>query len=244
MFPIRDHNPSGGKPFVTLLLIAVNVAVFLGYWLGLPSEWAVQRFLFDWGLVPQVVTSGRRVETLVTSMFLHGGWMHLIGNMWFLWLFGDNMEDQLGHLRFAGFYLLAGLAAAALQIAADPGSGLPMVGASGAIAGVMGGYLLLFPKARVDVIAIIIIYIKMLTIPAGVLLGLWFLLQIFSSFWTMGGDSGVAYWAHAGGFVAGIILALPIFIKLGGTVFWDRTHGRPPHRPVEYVRSRIPDVRR
>ena len=119
-----------------------------------------------------------------------------------------------------------------------------MVGASGAIAGVMGGYLLLFPKARVDVIAIIIIYIKMLTIPAWVMLGLWFLLQIFSSFWTMGGDSGVAYWAHAGGFVAGIILALPMFIKLGGTVFWDRTHGRPPHRPVEYMRSRIPDVRR
>ena len=138
-----------------LLLIAVNIAVFLGYWLGLPSEWAVQRFLFDWGLVSQVVTSGHRVETLVTSMFLHGGWMHLIGNMWFLWLFGDNMEDQLGHLRFAGFYLLAGLAAAALQIDADPGSGLPMVGASGAIAGVMGGYLLLFPRARVDVLFIL-----------------------------------------------------------------------------------------
>lgn len=119
-----------------------------------------------------------------------------------------------------------------------------MVGASGAIAGVMGGYLLLFPKARVDVIAIIIIYIKKLTIPAWVMLGLWFLLQIFSSFATMGGDSGVAYWAHAGGFVAGIIFALPIFLKLGGTVFWDRTHGHPPHQPIEYVRSRVPDVRR
>ncbi|MBP6737627.1 MAG: rhomboid family intramembrane serine protease [Rhodobacteraceae bacterium] len=246
MFPIRDHNPSGGKPFVTLLLIAVNVAVFLGYWLGLPSEWAVQRFLFDWGLVPQVVTSGRRVETLVTSMFLHGGWMHLIGNMWFLWLFGDNMEDQLGHLRFAGFYLLAGLAAAALQIAADPGSGLPMVGASGAIAGVMGGYLLLFPRARVDVLFIFLIFFRIFPIPAWIVLGFWFGAQLVSGAVTPSDAGGVAYWAHAGGFLGGLVLALPLLIARGGRGYWRRTEGHPAHPPAEYKlsRSAIPRVPR
>ncbi len=246
MFPIRDHNPSGGRPFVTLLLIAVNVAVFLAYWLGLPSEWAVQRFLFDWGLVPQVVTSGRRIETLVTSMFLHGGWMHLIGNMWFLWLFGDNMEDQLGHLRFAGFYLLAGLAAAALQIAADPGSGLPMVGASGAIAGVMGGYLLLFPKARVDVLFIFLIFFRVFPIPAWIVLGFWFGAQLVSGAVTPSDAGGVAYWAHAGGFLGGLVLTLPALIARGGRGYWQRTAGHPAHPAAEYKlsRSAIPRVPR
>ena len=240
MFPIRDHNPSERTPYVTIGLIFLNVVMFL---LTMPWAGGMVELWERLALYPVAVVNGYNMWGLVTHMFLHAGLMHIGGNMLFLWIFGDNLEDQMGHVGFLIFYLACGLAAAA-QIAANPLEGIPMVGASGAIAGVMGGYLLLFPKARVDVIAIIIIYIKMLTIPAWVMLGLWFLLQIFSSFWTMGGDSGVAYWAHAGGFIAGINLALPIFIKLGGTVFWDRTHGRPPHRPVEYVRSRIPDVRR
>lgn len=241
MFPIRDHNPSERTPYVTIGLIFLNVVMFL-----LTMRWAggMVELWERLALYPVAVVNGYNMWGLVTHMFLHAGLMHIGGNMLFLWIFGDNLEDQMGHVGFLILYLACGLAVAAAQIAANPLEGIPMVGASGAIAGVMGGYLLLFPKARVDVIAIIIIYIKMLTIPAWVMLGLWFLLQIFSSFWTMGGDSGVAYWAHADGFVAGIILARPIFIKLGGTVFWDRTHGRPPHRPVEYVRSRIPDVRR
>ena len=246
MFPIRDHNPSGSTPYVTLLLIAANITVFLGYWLGLPSEWAVQRFLYEWGAVPQLVTSGRRVETLVTSMFLHGGWMHLIGNMWFLWLFGDNMEDQLGHLRFAGFYLLAGLAAAALQIAAAPDSGLPMVGASGAIAGVMGGYLLLFPKARVDVLFIFVIFFRIFPIPAWIVLGFWFGAQLVSGIITPSDVGGVAYWAHAGGFLSGLVLALPVLIARGGRRYWQRTEGHPAHPAAEYklTRSAIPRVPR
>ena len=176
-------------------------------------------------------------------MFLHAGPFHIAGNMLFLWIFGDNLEDQMGHFGFLLFYLACGLAAAAAQIAANPYEGIPMVGASGAIAGVMGGYLLLFPKARVDVLAIIVIIIKIFTIPAWVMLGVWFLLQLFGGF-ALFGDSGVAYWAHAGGFIAGVVFALPLFFKRGGTVFWDRTHGHPPHLPINYARSRVPDVRR
>jgi membrane associated rhomboid family serine protease len=179
---------------------------------------------------------------LVTHMFLHAGLMHIAGNMLFLWVFGDNLEDQMGHLGFLAFYLTCGLAAAAGQIATDPMSTIPMVGASGAIAGVMGGYLLLFPRARVDVIAIIIIIIKRFTIPAWVLLAVWFGIQIVSSL--LGTDQGVAYMAHIAGFIAGIVLAVPLFLRRGGPAFWSRTHGRPPHPAIDYSRSRIPQVRR
>jgi membrane associated rhomboid family serine protease len=244
MFPIRDHNPSGRTPLVTYALIAINIAVFLAYWYGLQTEYALNNFFYTWGLVPQIVMSGQNLPSLITHMFLHGGWMHLAGNMLFLWIFGDNLEDLMGHAKFLFFYILAGLGAAALQIAVDPASLAPMVGASGAIAGVLGGYLLLFPKARVDVVLILIIFFKVFTIRAWIVLGLWFGMQLFSSFATPAQDGGVAYFAHIGGFIAGLVLCLPLWRRLGGRAFWQENRGIPPHPPTEYQigKSRIPSV--
>ena len=239
MFPIRDHNPSERTPYVTHGLIFLNVAMFL-----LTMPWAGgQVGLWDrLALYPVAVTHGQWLWGLVTHLFLHAGIMHIAGNMLFLWVFGDNLEDQMGHFGFLGFYLACGLAAAGGQITVDPDSGVPMVGASGAIAGVMGGYLLMFPRAKVDVIAIIIIFIRRFTIPAWVLLLAWFGLQLLAS--AMGTEDGVAYVAHAAGFLAGIVLALPLFLRRGGPAYWSRTRGRPPHAPLDYTPSRIPQVRR
>lgn len=244
MFPIRDHNPSGRTPFVTYALIAANIAIFLAYWFGLQTEAALNEFFYRYGVVPQFVMAGENLPSLITHMFLHGGWMHLAGNMLFLWIFGDNLEDLMGHAKYLTFYLAAGLAAAALQIAADPGSQVPMVGASGAIAGVLGGYLLLFPKARVDVVIILIIIFKVFPIPAWIMLGLWFAIQVFSGVTTPSDGGGVAYWAHAGGFIAGMILCVPLWRRMGGAAFWQRTHGQPAHPAAEYTlgKSRIPRV--
>jgi membrane associated rhomboid family serine protease len=246
MFPIRDHNPSGNTPFVTYTLIATNIAVFLAYWFGLQSEYALNEFFYQWGVVPQFVTSGHNLPTLITHMFLHGGWMHLAGNMLFLWIFGDNLEDLMGPVKFLLFYVAAGLAAAGLQIAADPFGQIPMVGASGAIAGVLGGYLLLFPRARVDVLIILIIIFRVFPIPAWIMLGLWFGIQVFSGATTPSDGGGVAYWAHAGGFVAGLLLSVPLWRRMGGAEFWQRNHGHPAHPAAEYPfrRSSIPLVRR
>ncbi|AXC48732.1 rhomboid family intramembrane serine protease [Paracoccus suum] len=241
MFPIRDHNPSDTTPYVTYMLVALNIAAFVltEPYLGGFLQWWIEGALY-----PVAVMHGVHVWGLVTHMFLHAGLLHLGGNMLFLWIFGDNLEDQMGHVWFLLFYLTCGLVAAAAQIAADPSSNVPMVGASGAIAGVMGGYLLLFPKARVDVIAIIIILIKRFTIPAWVVLVLWFGLQLFSTYSTMGAESGVAYLAHTGGFLVGLVLTFPLLIRRGGRAFWDRTHGRPPNPPTAFATSRIPVVRR
>ena len=241
MFPIRDHNPSNTRPIVTLGLIAINVAVFVltAPWLGGMVDLWDQLALY-----PVAVANGQYLWGLLTHMFVHAGLLHLGGNMLFLWIFGDNLEDQMGHAGFLVFYLLGGLAAAGFQMIADIGSGIPMVGASGAIAAVMGGYLLMFPRARVDVVLIIIILIKIFTIPAWVMLGIWFALQLFSGYSMMGGEAGVAYWAHAGGFAAGVVLALPVFLRRGGTGFWQATAGKPPHRPVDYAPTRIPPVSR
>ncbi len=241
MFPIRDHNPSIGTPYVTIGLIVANVVMFAltAPWLGGSAGlWA------DLALYPVAVLHGVHVWGLVSHMFLHAGLFHLGGNMLFLWIFGDNLEEQMGHAGFALFYLLCGLAAAGAQIWAEPFSGLPMIGASGAIAGVMGGYLLLFPRARVDVVVIFIIFFRVFTLPASMMLGLWFGLQVFSGYALTGAEGGVAYWAHAGGFAAGVVLALPVFWRNGGQRFWARTDGHPPHRPVSYQPTRIPPVRR
>ncbi len=145
MFPIRDHNPSGRTPFVTLALIAINVVVFLGYFTTL-ADWDLARFFMAWGMVPARILDGQGYETLVTHMFLHGGWMHIIGNMLFLWIFGDNLEDEMGHLGFCCSTWPPALPPPAYNSRPSPGSPVPMVGASGAIAGVMGGYLLMFPR--------------------------------------------------------------------------------------------------
>ncbi|NGM45335.1 rhomboid family intramembrane serine protease [Rhodobacter sp. SGA-6-6] len=245
MFPIRDHNPSGGTPFVTLALIAVNVLVFLGYYTTLEG-WPLMRFFMEWGLVPARLAQGQGYGTLLTHMFLHGGWMHLIGNMLFLWIFGDNLEEEMGRIGFLLFYLGSGLAAAALQIAADPGSGAPMVGASGAVAGVMGGYLLLYPKARVDVLLFFVIFFRVFALRAWIVLGLWFGLQLVSGVSTPTEGGGVAYWAHIGGFLAGLVLVLPVWLRRGGRGYWRRTHGEPPHPEAKYPLSpsRIPRVPR
>ena len=180
MFPIRDHNPSARTPFVTWALILLNVAIFVGYAGALDDPRALASVYGEYAMIPERVAAGRQTYTVLTSMFLHGGWMHLIGNMLFLYIFGDNIEDVLGHVGFLAFYLATGVAAALAHLAADPSSGIPTVGASGAIAGVMGGYLLLFPRARVDVLFIFIIIVRIIPLPAWTMLGLWFALQIFN----------------------------------------------------------------
>lgn len=237
MFPIRDHNPTDAPAYITNALLFVNVVMFL-----LTSEWVggMDGLWLNGALYPAAVTQGEMLHGLLTHMFLHAGALHLAGNMLFLWIFGDNLEEQMGHAGFLLFYLATGLAAAAAQIATDPQSVVPMVGASGAIAGVMGGYLLFFPKARVDVLAIVVILVKMFTVPAWVVLLAWFGLQLFGG-WTMMG-SEVAYWAHAGGFIAGVVLAAPVFLRRGGHRFWDQTRGHPPHQPFIYPYTRMPKV--
>lgn len=241
MFPIRDHNPSQCRPIVTYVLIAANVVMYL---LTLPMLDGGEMLWARLALYPLAISNGEMLWGLLTHMFLHAGFMHIAGNMLFLWIFGDNLEDQMGRVGFLAFYLACGLAAAAGQIAADPFSPVPMVGASGAIAGVMGGYLLLFPKARIDILFIFIIFFKIFTVPAWIMLILWFAIQLFGGFTSVGSEGGVAYWAHAGGFVAGLALALPLFLRRGGPAFWNRTHGKPPHADAVYTPSRIPRVRR
>lgn len=242
MFPFRDHNPSERTPYVTWGLLGLNIGIFVSYSVMFPDDRLLAHFYNDWGLVPANATPA----TFITSMFLHGGIMHLAGNMLFLWVFGDNMEDQMGHVGFLIFYILGGLAAALAQFFADPSSQVPMIGASGAIAGVMGGYLLMFPRARVDVLIILIIIFRIIPVPAYIVLGAWFGIQIFQGSMTPSNQGGVAYWAHAGGFVAGLLMTYPIWQKRGGTAFWRRTDGHPPHPEAEYkmVRTTVPSVRR
>ncbi len=242
MFPIRDHNPSLRTPYVTWVLLGINVLVFISYFALFQDQRALGNFFFTWGLVPADASP----VTFITSMFLHGGIMHLAGNMLFLWVFGDNMEDQMGHGGFLLFYLCSGLAAAAAQYLADPSSTIPMVGASGAIAGVMGGYLLMFPRARVDILIILIIIFRIIPVPAWIVLGAWFGLQLVQGSMTPTDMGGVAYWAHAGGFAAGLLMTVPLWRRRGGPAFWRRTDGHPPHPEARYrtVRTSIPRVRR
>ncbi|HEY7497654.1 MAG TPA: rhomboid family intramembrane serine protease [Vicinamibacterales bacterium] len=218
MFPIGDENVKGsGIAFVTIALVAINVLAFL-LEVTQPSEHALQAFIQAWGVVPRELTSGQDLppdipypiwSTLLTSMFLHGGWGHLGGNMLFLWIFGDNIEHRLGHLRFLIFYLVCGLAAGLAHVFTNPGSMVPTVGASGAISGVLGGYLLLFPRNRVYVMT----YGGVTTVPAVLMLGLWILVQFVNGVGSIANTpetGGVAYLAHIGGFIAGLVLA-PLF---------------------------------
>lgn len=245
MFPIRDHNPSRRPARVTYMLMAINITVFLAMWPSYGNEAAIGRIYMEWAMVPARISSGDGFYTFVTSMFMHGSLMHIAGNMLFLWIFGDNLEDEMGHLTYLGFYLSCGIAAAFAQYSVAPADWVPMVGASGAIAGVMGGYLLLFPKAKVDVLFIFIIFFKVIPFPAWIMLGLWFALQVFGGFGASG-DGGVAYLAHVGGFVAGVVLTVPVWRRLGGTAYWSRTHGHPPHTEARYAfqASRVPTVKR
>lgn len=241
MLPIRDHNPSGRRAYVTLALIVANVAVFLVTLPLADTPMALARLYYDYAILPDIITHGDKWYTLVTSMFLHGGWMHLGGNILFLWIFGDNMEDELGHWGFLAFYLLAGVAAGLAHVIADPISQIPTIGASGAIAGVMGAYLLFFPKARIDILLILIVYFKVFSVPAWIMLGIWLGLQFLGGLTASADTGGVAYWAHAGGFLAGMVIAVPIWWRRGGTRYWRSTHGLPPHPAQSWD---IPKVRR
>lgn len=246
MFPIRDHNPSGRTPYVTYALMAVNILVFLSYFGIVGQNAQFGAFLDNWAMVPAEVVAGQDTHTLFTSMFLHGGWMHLAGNMLFLWIFGDNLEDEFGHVPFLIYYLACGIAADAVHVASDLDSVVPVVGASGAIAGVMGGYLLLFPKAKVDILLIFIVFFRVFTIPAWIVLAIWFGLQVFNGSMTAATGGGVAYWAHAGGFIAGILFALPLWLSKGGQTFWRTNEYHPPHpeAPIPDKISNIPVVKR
>ena len=215
MLPIKDRNPSGSTPYVTYGLIAANVVVFL-LEVALPER-GLSRMLMAFGLVPARVSAALRgQENLVTgvaapafaSMFLHGGWIHLIGNMWYLFIFGDNVEDRVGHGWFVGFYLLCGLFAGGAQYILNPFDELPMIGASGAIAGVLGAYVVCWPRARVVTLLPLFYFITFVELPAVFVLGFWFVVQFFGGAMSLGAEfahGGVAYWAHVGGFVAGVI---------------------------------------
>ncbi len=210
MIPLRDLNPARRVPIMTLVLIGLNALVFL-YEQTLSVN-GLQRLIAQYGVVPArftdgVITAGDGL-TLLTSMFLHGGWLHIIGNMLYLWIFGNNIEDRLGPIRFVVFYLLTGAAASVLQIIIDPASSTPMIGASGAIAGVLGGYIVLYPHARVVTLVFIFFFVQVVSIPAVILLGWWFVIQLFNGVLSLGDytSGGVAFFAHVGGFVAGVIL--------------------------------------
>ena len=205
MIPLRDTQPSSSFPFVTIGLIVMNVAVFL-HQFSL-STWELNHFIGTYGIVPDRF----QYMDLLTSMFLHGGWMHLIGNCWFLWIFGDNVEDVLGHSKYLLFYLLAGAAAGLVHVLLNPYSRVPTVGASGAIAGVMGAYMLKFPHSRIFTLVPIFIFFTTMEIPALFMLLYWFVIQIFSGIGSIGFSNisrggGVAWFAHVGGFLAGIVL--------------------------------------
>jgi membrane associated rhomboid family serine protease len=224
MFPYRDDNPTLATPVVTLLIIAANVAVWILVQ-GMGAEPVLSRSVCELGLIPGeflgrvpegasfpmspttvcVLGGERSWFTPLSSMFLHGGWFHLIGNMWFLWVFGNNVEDSMGGGRFVLFYIVCGLAAAAAQTLTNPSSRVPMVGASGAISGVMGAYIVLYPRVRVHMLVVLGFFITRIVVPAYLMLGYWLLLQLVGG--ALASETGgVAFWAHAGGFVAGAVL--------------------------------------
>jgi membrane associated rhomboid family serine protease len=225
MFPLKDENPTEIFPIFTLLLIAANIGVWV--WVqgagmepgtlldavcrygAIPADMTGQETPLPPGVADPCPGAGLGWTALVTSMFLHGGWLHLIGNVWFLWIFGNNVEDSMGHTRFLVFYLVTGLVAAGAHMVSAPGSQIPMVGASGAISGIMGAYLVLYPRVRVHTLFIIVIIIRVIPLPAWVMLGYWLLIQLLLGTQTTGATGGVAFWAHVGGFLAGVVLVKP-----------------------------------
>lgn len=213
MLPFKDNIPTERFPLITVVLIAVNIAVFL-YELSLETVGRLDSFFFQYGMTPHDITHAALQDprslpiylTLVTSMFLHGGWLHIGGNMLYLWIFGNNVEDSMGRFRFVVFYLLCGILAGFAQIAIDASSQVPNIGASGAIAGVLGAYLLLFPRAKVTTLVFLVVFITVVQLPAVIVLLFWFLFQLFSGLLGLSGSSqDVAYFAHIGGFVTGLL---------------------------------------
>jgi membrane associated rhomboid family serine protease len=214
MIPLKDDAPTKTVPFVTYLIIAINISVFI-YELSLKPE-GLQAFVLSTAIIPREILSLSDMHpaaiapiplTLVTGMFVHGGLIHIGGNMLFMWIFGDNIEDRFGHFRFIIFYLGAGVIASMVQVLVNPASDAPIIGASGAVAGVLGAYFLLFPTAQVKTLIFLLFFVSVVKIPAVVFLGFWFLIQIASS--AYGG--GIAWYAHIGGFIAGMATVLVFF---------------------------------
>lgn len=246
MLPYHDENATLRTPIVTLILIGINVVAWILIQ-GAGSTVPLATSVCNFGLIPGELTGlapagaqfpmgeglvcmtdpGRGLGNVFTSMFLHGSWMHLLGNMWFLWLFGNNIEDSMTRPRFIVFYLASGLAAALLQVLVDPGSIIPMVGASGAISGVMGAYLVLYPRVRVFTLVPLGFFITSIALPAWAMLVYWAVLQLFGGFTTIGAEGGgVAFWAHLGGFIAGVVL-VKIFARRDRVASHRSHHYRP-----------------
>lgn len=244
IFPYRDDNPHDTVPIVTWLLIGACVCVFL--WQTSLAERAEEAAVLGLGFIPAVLFGSAELDrdlvivpawaSIFTSMFMHGGWLHLIGNMVYLWIFGDNVEASLGRVRYLAFYLLCGVAAALSQALPDTSSTIPMVGASGAIAGVLGGYLLLHPRANVRVLFIFFIIFRTINVPAMIVLGAWFAMQLWQGATVASDQGGVAFWAHVGGFVAGVVL-VPLMKKRGVPLFDSR-------RTTPFAVAEAPIVRR
>ena len=218
LFPLYDENPTKSIPWVTIFLIVANVLIFL-YELSLESSGQLQQFFQTAALIPYEITHASKtmagipnigVLTFFTSMFIHGGWLHVIGNMWYLWIFGNNIEEALGSAKYVLFYLVCGLGGGIGHILAQPNSQIPTVGASGAIAGVLAGYLILFPTARIVTIIPLFVFIQVVRVPAIVVIGVWFVIQLLSGAGSLTSEAaaGTAWFAHVGGFIAGILLIL------------------------------------
>ena len=209
MIPIRDQIPTRHVPVVNYLLIAANILVFALMWLAGPYQ---ESLVYQFAMIPANLTTGLNladITDIFTGMFMHAGILHLGGNMLYLWIFGDNVEDSIGSVKYLAFYLVGGVVASLTHILTNPGSQIPTVGASGAIAAVLGAYLVLYPQSRVLTIIPLGFFLRMTLVPASIVLGLWFVLQLFSGFLSLGGPDvgGVAFWAHIGGFVAGVVMA-------------------------------------
>lgn len=245
MFPISDDNPRNIIPFVSWTLLGLCVAAFL--WQIMLDQQSLQTAIYEYGMVPARLFGAADIPgvgeqfppwaTILTSMFLHGDILHLAGNMLFLWIFGDNIEESMGHLKFLVFYILCGIVAALLQAGLNPESPIPMIGASGAISGVLGAYILLHPFATVRVLFILGVYANIVKIPAVLVLGLWFAGQVASAAFTPLDQPGIAFWAHIGGFVAGLILVI-VFRRRDVPLF-QRALSKPFSKEKEFrYRSR------
>ncbi|MFQ6088065.1 MAG: rhomboid family intramembrane serine protease [Candidatus Methanofastidiosia archaeon] len=226
MLPLHDDVPTRGTPLVTYVFLLANILIFL-YETFLDFTGDLESFFYAYAIIPANIVQGKDLYTLITAMFMHGGVMHIAGNMLYLYIFGNNVEESMGHFKFVVFYLVCGLSASFLQIYIDPHSNIPNLGASGAIAGVLGAYLILHPRAKVQTLIFFGFFIRTIQVPAFVLLGFWFILQLFSGIGSLGyTGGGVAYFAHVGGFVAGFIL---IFFfrkrrrvrRMAEEEFWD-----------------------
>ncbi|MFO7649718.1 MAG: rhomboid family intramembrane serine protease [bacterium] len=209
MIPLRDDVRAERRPWATYSLVAFCAVVYgLQFFGDASGRLADAAFIREYGMIPADVVAGRNLWTLVTSMFLHGGLFHFLGNMLYLWIFGDNVEDAFGHVGYLAVYLVTGLAGSLLQIAAAPSSTIPTIGASGAISGVMGAYFILFPRARVLTLVPIFFFLRFIYLPAPLLLGFWILFQVLNGCSSAPGSGGVAYFAHIGGFAAGALFGL------------------------------------